>query len=838
MASRRKGKASVTTTVPSYVPDPEQHRQQPAPIAPSSSPSSPSSLSSPDPTHVRHYPLDLPSGLPFERYEHRRISTRDILVHRILSRILFPPTRELAQSLDQHRQAAYQGGESSRPKYHNFGPIKQHDPALARDIEVLRKTLTGTLPSEWAEDLRLPLWRRHHMSSPHTHDLSKLSVQDEVLDLIRIYFLETDDAAMRLWLKTFKLPHRASYDTLPKLPGKKDSRKSALQGRRDWHERHAKHQHKRWYHDDQVHLKTASQQLGFSGRNLPRLYDGGAFLPRLRQPLLETKALRLRYMGRLAAVKEVPLDHGTFLGKRIQFPWPEPRHVPKRYLHVPSLNYMSLSHYWHDPPAVNLSAARTGRGLDRDGIWSTHRWSGDDGERGRTRQRQRRRGTSEPPPGLFMMARLPASYGFSSEMIISPKMSLVTLERRVRSRSLSRTRIAEMFNWDVVMEGACIDAPEPPPQSTEPQSSGATSATDPKPRITLQILDYLLEDFEHTFRPIDRAYRERLRHVWVTQYLGELDGQDKWRHCWAEMLDDGDIALFFLVDMHFQMMHKLAGEMEEVAQTKEPPPSPVIQAPCENCKATCHTVRSCLKPCGYCGAANPSPSLGGRKTVYDSSDAGNSGNPHIAPQCPVAQQNRCKCVPFPQYHVAAKCTVLCSRDCGNAFSPGHFKHKSAMTCSARCCMCGMRGHSGAKCKLKRCRCGGSHLGQDCRFHPECRVPGCDRFLCGFHCQACGRNRAQFEEGVVFVDQKCPACCDAQPEATHHGQEDDSEKKKRRRNRRKHRRVGPKPEEEARPWYAPLEPRTRPIVLSKSGKRTNARYHQDGSAFVGTLGQKG
>lgn len=769
--------------------------------------------------HVRHYPLDLPSGLPFACYEHRRLSTRDILVHRILSKLLFPPTCELAQALDQPRQTSPHESEPVRPRYHSFGPVKPHDPALARDIEVLRKTLTCSLPSERIDAVGFPLWSRFGFAGPPVPDdfLSTLSIHDEVLDLLRIYFLETDDAATRLWLRTFKLPHRASLETLRPQAGKQDSRTLALQNRRGRYEHHAKGQYKRWYPEDQAHLKTVRTQLQDVGAGLPRLYEGGVFLPRLQQPMLETKALRLQYMGRLAMTREVPLDYSTFLGRRFQFPSPEPRHVPLRCLHVPSYHHQMLPRDCRDPPAVAFFAARTGRGLDRDGIWSTH--PPHEGERGRTRQRARRqRSTSEPPPGLFMMARLSAaSSGFAAQVIIAPKMSLVTMQRRLRSRSLSRTRIAEMFNWDAVTSR---ESTEPPPSRR-----GAK-----KPKMTLSMLDFLLEDFESKLRVLSRRFKERLRHIWATFDLGDWDGQAKWRHCWTLMLDDGDISLFFLVDMHFDVMRRFVDDMDQDDDddaaanddgTESSTQKLVPRVPCENCKATWHEARHCPRPCGYCGAANPSSSLGGTGTVRYLPAAGHSGNPHMAPQCPVAPQNRCKCVPFPQYHVAAKCTVPCARDCGNAVSPGHFKHKSAMTCQSRCCMCGMRGHSGTKCKLKRCRCGGSHLGQDCRFHPECRVPGCDRFLCGVHCQECGQGRAAREEGVAFVDQKCPAC----------GEEGAGDRTKRRRNRPRHRRGGPKPEREERPWYAPLEPRTRPIVLSKSGKRANARYHKDGSAFM-------
>lgn len=827
MTTRQRDKTSVTTVaIPlSTLLAQQKHQQyESQPVVPSSSsttfPTAPLNRPAPrhaphEPAHVRYYPLDLPSGLPFERYEHRRISTRDILVHRILSKILFPTTRELAESLDQHRPVSY---ANCSPKYHelqirrtpreplrnhNFGPLKQHDPSLARDVEVLRKTLNSCLVNEFVQELRAPLWSGYRISNPKPGITSSLSIEDETLDLIRIYFMETDDAATRLWLKSFKLPHGAPYDTLSKLPAKKGTSRFALHKKRRWQSRNTKFQHKQWYEDDQAHLKSIREHSEFT-MTLPRLYDGGSFIPWLRDALLMSKQLRLQYMSRLCETKEVPIDQTTYQGKRDLFFWPEPRSVPRRFLHVPSYNYRSVSQYWQRPLTVEFASGRTGRGLDRDGIWSTSRWSGDDWERGRTGRRQRRRrGVSEPPPGLFMASRLPPSYGFASELLIYPKMSLSTMIRRVRSRSLSRTRIAEMFNWDVVTE---VREPDPPKLS----GSGVFDFNK-RQKIILRKLDMILERIEQKLDINDAYFRRILRDTW----LANPESLPDW---WLETLD--------------------GEEEEDLATEDDSAPLPVPDSRnlwCENCKSTWHVTGNCQKPCGYCGAANPSvpnhsiPDVPGMK---DSEPI--AGNPHIAPNCPVARHNRCKCVPFPQFHIAKKCAIVCSRDCGSEFTPGHFKHKSAMLCQSRCCMCGMRGHSGSKCKLRHCRCGGNHLGQDCRFHPECRVKGCDRFLCGVHCQLCGMDRAQLDDGAVLVDQKCPACRgedeaadgdQLQEDVTDYNKHETGEKK-RRDSRRKNRPMGPKPVAEEQPWYAPFQPRTRPVVLSKSGKKTDARYHKN------------
>ncbi|KAK4110929.1 hypothetical protein N656DRAFT_799647 [Canariomyces notabilis] len=175
--------------------------------------------------------------------------------------------------------------------------------------------------------------------------------------------------------------------------------------------------------------------------------------------------------------------------------------------------------------------------------------------------------------------------------------------------------------------------------------------------------------------------------------------------------------------------------------------------PCANCAEASHRTADCIAPCGHCGAPNPHRGL--KRARADWAEAIPSyklrvhQNPHIASQCPVAPRNRCKCVPFPTFHTAARCGIPCRRDCGGQIF--NKQHPNAMNCRSRCCMCGLRGHSGRECRLRRCRCGGAHLGQDCSWNPTCRVPGCDRFHCGIHCRECGSTEKPF---IGFRCTKC------------------------------------------------------------------------------------
>ncbi|KAI1208370.1 uncharacterized protein F4807DRAFT_431069 [Annulohypoxylon truncatum] len=154
---------------------------------------------------------------------------------------------------------------------------------------------------------------------------------------------------------------------------------------------------------------------------------------------------------------------------------------------------------------------------------------------------------------------------------------------------------------------------------------------------------------------------------------------------------------------------------------------------CDNCAQYTHHTKHCPSKCGFCGSPF-----------------------HKASGCQVKSSNRCKCRPFPQYHIAQECYVRCSRVCGCPYHPGHFKHQNAMMCSYRCCMCGIKGHSGRKCSLKKCPCGEQHLTQDCRWKVECPVKGCNYYLCRLHCRECGKKK---EKGAkdCFVSRTCQDC---------------------------------------------------------------------------------
>ncbi|KAI2620598.1 hypothetical protein GGR54DRAFT_601618 [Hypoxylon sp. NC1633] len=162
-------------------------------------------------------------------------------------------------------------------------------------------------------------------------------------------------------------------------------------------------------------------------------------------------------------------------------------------------------------------------------------------------------------------------------------------------------------------------------------------------------------------------------------------------------------------------------------------PKEEVKHPCANCTQHSHRTKHCPSNCGYCNSID-----------------------HKASACPVKVTNRCKCRPFPQYHTAFDCYVRCSRRCGCPHPPGHLKHKNAVLCRYRCCMCGSKGHTGRKCALKKCPCGGQHLTQDCRWKVECPVKDCNLYLCHLHCRECGKKKDK-DSKDQFVGKTCQEC---------------------------------------------------------------------------------
>ena len=629
-----------------------------------------------DSKRIAHYPLDIP--LPFERYNHRRLGARDIMVHRIMSDLM-RPTRVSDSIYDT---PLYGSSALHQSEYENY--------ELGKDLQVVQKTLFTSHADDTPDrSRRNPVatgrftencvltdrFDENSVAVPESADggtiVAPATYGSHVLDLVQRYYFETDNATLRLLIERLRPPRR------PIVP------KYIRDGLTRWSPRQAVvvefdlivayqrlEQNKAWFNDDIEHLKGFRDQVSRQD-NFP-LYDGGSFLPSMRRPM----------------DRDANGQRGSRPGRN--------------HLHWALTSYRSP----RDPPFSQPVQRRdVNRLITRAGCFSSVAHQPDDYDKPRERpSRQRRRPTSEPPPGSFAGAFLP-HFGTESTAdrplnIMFPRMTLSQLDRRSRRRSLSRSRIAEMFDWQLDLTQIERGTPE----RGRAAASGSHNATDQG-----------------------------------TQPVPGMSASTRKKH-------------------------KTSG-------------------PCNNCGETSHTILACTAPCGHCGAPNPRkvqppprppkvrkqyPSRTAPEYDSDSSSStssngestrarhpprgiGKHGNHHLAPDCPVPRTSRCKCVAFPTYHVASRCTVRCARACGNTAPRGSFNHRNAMTCRSRCCMCGLAGHSGRDCRLRRCRCGGAHLGQDCGWKVECPRSGCPRFRCGMHCQDCG------EAARPFVGGRCAAC---------------------------------------------------------------------------------
>jgi hypothetical protein len=624
-----------------------------------------------------------------------------------------------------------------------FDPINAQDHQPGMDLKVLRKTLF----TSYYQDPPPPGDSRVHITTRNYFpevDLLRIldlpaagpptmppTIGDEITDLIQRYYFETDDSITRLWLERQHVP-KIPMGPKPQRHGG-HSRFHAIQEFTNRVKRQQLRERKDWRQKDIDHFRRLRELTTRNDTYIqPSLWDGGSHLAGVQKGLeRDTGGTR---------PSKPSLDHVHFAIARLQWQvsyrssqfWKQGAVfgiiVQPRWCHRRSLEYYnSEGRDFPRDPEVGRGRTKT-RSFNAAPPYTQAAPSSSAGSNPRVRPK--RRGFSEPPHGSFCAAKLPEPGGPflpGKLMVLFPRLPVSELDRRSRRRSLSRSHIADMFDSDYNY----LLVPDPKEQAQQEETpSGADAAPTP---------------------PTQREVPDR-QHV-------------------------------------------------------SAPPAPEPKPTCANCASPEHGLKECLEPCGYCGAPNPNcfetsfetrPPLSGsqqllidhhRKTglplnIYleravlniltgemimrngnnavddDFEDprnpcevygAGKHGNPHTADACPVPWQSRCKCVPFPQYHVAARCRVRCSRDCGNGHPRGGNKHRNAMTCRSRCCMCGIRGHSGKECRLRKCRCGGHHLGQDCTFKVECAVKGCDRFLCGVHCRSCGGTQKP------FVEWRCATC---------------------------------------------------------------------------------
>ena len=690
------------------------------------------------PARTAHYPLDIP--LPFERYEHRRLGPRDLMVYRIMNDFMNP---RRARPKTYRSRIAYPS---------EFDPIKAQDYNLGMDLQVLRKMLftsyaygpdrpgNPTLTRTVADTLpRRPPFPFSAVRQSHTQCPGNglPTLDDEIIDLVQRYYLEMEDPALRLFFDRVRPPR--------KRVGPVTDRVLAYSGTRAFVSRtldrlindYLVTARKEWSEADVRHLRNHRDRISSPGGGRA-LYDGGSFLPAIR--------------GQFGRLEIGPRGSGE--GQKVlhwALEYAERRYgVESLFCRVEGSQRYILQAPWRDDFSVYLPPW-----LDKDlkpyivsieyrsSIWASYfdsRARTDTPRRrdGRDVRQSRGRSRSEPRHGSLSVAILPFPSSDEDKawlQILYPHMTLSQLDRRSRRRSLSRSRVADMFDRG----GNRTETTAEP----ETQENGQVLHADPKAMGPGEAPSLSTPELQ------------------APQQGGRLP----------------------------------RGKKTEGGKTRRAKPK--RPGPCDNCSDTSHSVASCRAPCGHCGA--PSPNLRQSLSVRGDWDAIRQGrlnegyrsyyqdhhqqdldeiaarasllgpglhnNPHSAPSCPLPRASRCKCAPFPVFHPAARCPVPCARLCGDPATPGSLAHPNAMTCRARCCMCGLQGHAGRDCRLRTCRCGGSHLGQDCSWKVECAVSGCFRFLCGVHCRGCGSTRKP------FVDWRCVECRGRESGAAEGGEEE-------------------------------------------------------------------
>ncbi|KAK1768132.1 hypothetical protein QBC33DRAFT_558299 [Phialemonium atrogriseum] len=661
-----------------------------------------------EPKRVAHYPLDIP--LPFERYEHRRLGARDIMVNRIMTDFM-NPSRVKGRIYDE--SIAYRSDRE-------FTLIRAEDDELGLDLQVLRRMLF----TSHAHHPKFPdkpvvsyIWCPDHMSIHAVfggQSITPPSFGDQILDLVQRYYFETDDSAVRLWIERVRPPRlTAGPSQSVSNPRNPRSRRRVVGEFNELVKQQRSRETKQWWVEHIEHLRSFRGQVSIQDEY--PLYDGGSFLPTLRQPMYRESN------GEHGSRSSWKGSHWALSSGRpscLTQPSPTLERSPFMRFILQANRADSIVGSLRPCKKTRLALdLNTGRGMKGNSIWATAssgktngcttHW--DEQPRGRSVQRHRR-ATSEPPPGSFAIANLPSvgnNYALvKSLQVIFPRMKLSQLDRRSRRRSLSRTRVAEMFDWDLDLDEA---------KPATPESRGATKADRQNAKE---------QDNNNNNNPTPDAPVSSRRKPKIPRPCDNC------------------------------------GETSHTIRT--------CTAPCGHCGApNPRNIRPRSPTLRFIGYSSGS----GSSSEDDDSDNNNNNNnharkpptgrppkgtrrhnnPHLAPSCPLPRASRCKCVPFPTFHASSRCAVSCSRACGGNGPPGSFGHRNAMTCRSRCCMCGIRGsHSGRECRLRACRCGGAHLGQDCRWLVDCPAEGCDRFLCGVHCGRCGGKGP-------FVGRRCAAC---------------------------------------------------------------------------------
>ncbi|TLD26940.1 hypothetical protein PspLS_05190 [Pyricularia sp. CBS 133598] len=689
---------------------------------------------------VRHYPLDLP-GLSFEKYEHRRLGVREALVSRLVADIM-GSTRatHAAKELEMHNTLS---STVIPDKFPTMGEMSQAL-ELERDLWLLEDMAHLKPAYKPPRDARLSrqCGRRERKSATNGLTWQKpWTLCDKILDLVQRHYIEVDEAATRQWFRIMRLPQGPIQPFRPKPPtagaladptrtvsatprtkprrGTRAAVVQSCEARRN----HSRLQDRTSVHVSADALKYHRQALEKFAKTQDsmRLYDGGAVRPWNSQVLDFSRSITAHQISMIGHESITPM-------------WPHSRVLRRFKIRVAWKHRRKLK----DPLFVTAHPP-----FSPDRSRGPYRYYAQDGKL--DNRTKRKRSLSEPPPGMFAHAKLPrpAHHGPIIEMEIAyPRLSLSQIDRRSRRKSFDHGNIEDMMGGTPIRGDRTLAYCSPDKQrdlAVSDDGSCTRGLQDPCPSS------------------VERRRPEPC-------CKGPMIVQ---RGVWCPTCDSfhplSDLNNLTLEPGPVQTMHHSTDEVSRTTSSSRAReeerlgdfglwnytlPRTVHSSgiTCSNCTGKGHVEAHCFLRCGHCGALggdiNPLDQERPKFQIVRSQPPALPSRYHHADECEVSKKNRCKCVSFPTFHTAKDCTITCSRSCGSPWPPGHFKHRNAMTCKHRCCMCGIRGHAGKDCHLTKdsCLCGAHHLGQDCGWKPECRVPGCDRYHCRVHCRRCDALR--------------------------------------------------------------------------------------------------
>ncbi|KAH8839376.1 hypothetical protein MCOR27_010454 [Pyricularia oryzae] len=687
---------------------------------------------------VRHYPLDLP-GLSFEKYEHRRLGIREALVSRLVDDIMGSTRATYAAKELEMRSTV--NSPVTPDTFPTMGEMRQAL-ELERDLWLL-EDMAHTKPAyKQPRDAHLSrqCGRRELNGATDASPLLKAwTLCDTILDLVQRHYIEVDEAATRQWFRIMRLPQGPIQPFTPKPPtpgaladptrtvsatprtkprrGTRAAVVQSCEARRN----HSRVQDRAAHVSaDGLRYHRQSLERFAKTQDSMRLYDGGAVRPWNTQVLDFSRSITAHQISMIGHESITPM-------------WPHSRVLRRFKVRVAWKHRRKLK----DPLFVTAHPP-----FSPDRSRGPSRYYAQDGKL--DNPTNRKRSLSEPPPGMFAHAKLPrpAHHGPVIEMEIAyPRLSLSQIDRRSRRRSLDHGNIQDMLGGVPIRGDRTLAYHSSDRQMDLAGNDGGSCARG-------------LQD------PCPSSVQKRR----PGQAKGPMIVQ---RGVWCPTCDSfhplSDLHNLTLEAGPVQTIHhsmdeiglatssRWPGQEERLGDFRSwsdalPPTEPLLTMICSNCTGKDHLESSCVLRCGHCGAlgddVNPLDRERPNFQIVRSQPPALPSRYHHAHDCEVPKRNRCKCVSFPTFHTAKDCTVTCSRPCGNPWPPGHFKHRNAMTCTNRCCMCGIRGHAGKDCHLTKdsCLCGAHHLGQDCGWKPECRVPGCDRYHCRVHCRRCAALR--------------------------------------------------------------------------------------------------